>query len=262
MLCGKRVKRLKVLCAAGILFSLLSFPISSAACSYTSCLGDGVELRGDFRVDVKHGGKPLPGVSIRVTRNAEDDSGEALSGITTSDGTLRIENLPSGKYWLNAELLGIDAGSQCFHVAPQPSRNAKTKIKYDWGDLVPASRHIEGRFVYAEPGQGGNRLWNFMHQVEVPINAASLTLSDPFSSKTYSINSDNDGHFSFGGVPDGLYVLHIQGGIASGGRSYESANLLIRLSKTANSDALLLKRTIADFGGCGGVDLELESKQS
>ena len=143
---------MKGLCAAGVLISLLSFPASSPACSTASCLGSGDELRRDFRIDVKHGGKPLPGVSVRITHNTEGDNSEAFSGITSSDGTLRVENLLPGQYWLNAELQGIDAASQCFHVDSQPSRKAKSMVKYDWGELAPASREIEGRFVYAELG--------------------------------------------------------------------------------------------------------------
>jgi hypothetical protein len=253
---------LKRLGAAGVLVLLLSFPISSVACSDVACVGNGVELRADFAVDIRHGDKPLPGVSVHITRNTEGDSTEAFSGITSSDGILRVKNLPAGNYWLEAKLLGIYAGVQCFHINSQPSRKAKSKVRYDWGDLVPASREIEGRFVSAKPGDGGTRLSNYLHQVEVPIDAAVLTLRDPFAGKTYSAVSDADGNFSFDGAPDGLYALHIEGATTPDGDSYESADFLIRRNSSAKWDKLLLKRAIADFGGCGGTGLELEDSRA
>ena len=235
---------------------LILAPISSAfACSAASCIGDGIELTRSFDVGVKHDGKPLRGVNVYITPNAGDGGGAVVSGATSSNGSFRVRDLPPGKYWLDSELLGVSAGSQCFHVEARPSPSARAKIRYDWGDLAPATRTLEGRFVYGDPGQGGTRLWNFLHQVDVPVEAATLSLRSPFGGETYSAASDSYGHFLFALVPEGLYVLHIDAGRTSGGHYYESADLLIRLGRSARSDGILLKDTIADFGGCGGIEL-------
>lgn len=235
---------------------LLLTPISSAfACSTTSCIDDGIELARSFDVGVRHDGKPLRGVSVRITPNGVDGGAAVFSGTTSSNGSFRVKNLTPGKYWLTSELLGVSAGSQCFHVEVQPSASARTKISYDWGDLAPATRAVEGRFVYGEPGQRGTRFWNFLHQVDVPVEAAALSLRSPFRTETYSAASDSNGHFSFALVPEGLYVLHIDAGRTSGGHHYESADLLIRLGKSATSAEFFLKDKIGDFGSCGGIEL-------
>jgi hypothetical protein len=56
----------------GVAFAaLLSvLPNPAFACSAVACIGGGPEMRGDFLVVVKHDGKPLPGVSVRVTSSS------------------------------------------------------------------------------------------------------------------------------------------------------------------------------------------------
>jgi len=243
----------------GIMWLILAPITSSLACSAASCLDDGIELTRSFDVGVKHDGKALPGVSVYITPDGVDGGAAVVSGTTMSNGSFRVKNLSPGKYWLNSELLGVSAGSECFHIGVQPSPSARTKIRYDWGDLAPATEAVEGRFVYGEPGVGGTRFWNFLHQVDVPVEAAALSLRSPFGSETYSAASDSNGHFSFALVPEGLYVLHIDAGRTSGGHHYASADLLIRLGKSARSAEIVLKDTIGEFGGCGGIEVTPET---
>jgi hypothetical protein len=255
---GERGKQLRGLLAVGGLIPLLTFPISSYACSYVGCINKGVELRPDFVVRVTHGDKPLQGVSVLVSSAAEGNVNKLFSGVTAADGSVRVVDLPPGEYWLNAELLGIVAGTECFHVGPRPSRRAKRKVNYEWGDLAPATRQIAGRLIDSQPGQGGAPLWNLLHRVEAPIGEARLKLQDPLSGAVYSTISDSDGHFSFSSIPNGIYVLHVEGGTAPGGRAFESSDHLIWLSDTAKGDMLLLSHRDAGAGSCGGTDLKLQ----
>jgi hypothetical protein len=250
---------LKGLLAVGALIPLLTFPISSSACSSVSCLDKGVELRRDFVVRVTHGDKPLQGVSVRVTSAAEGNVNKLFSGMTAADGTVRVADLPPGEYWLNAELLGIVAGTECFRVGPRPSRKAKKKVSYEWGDLAPATRQVAGRLIDSQPDQGGTPIWNQLHRVDTPVSEAKLKLQDPLSGAVYSTLSDSDGHFSFGSIPSGIYVLHIEGGTAHGGRGFESSDQLVRLSDTAKGDMLLLSHRDAGAGSCGGTYLEFQN---
>jgi hypothetical protein len=242
----------------GVVCLILASISSVFACSAQGCLGDGIELSRNFDVVVKHDGKALQGVSVNVTSNTEYGGGVVVSGTTSSNGIFRVKDLAPGKYWLNAELLGVTAGSQCFHVENRPSASARTNIQYDWGDLAPATRQIAGKFVYGELGQGGTRLLKYLHQREVPIDAATLSLRSPFGNETYKSVSDSNGHFSFPLAPEGVYVLHIDAGRTSVGHHYGSADLLIRLAKNATSDDILLKQMIAGFGNCGGINLTTE----
>jgi len=96
-------------------------PLPAMACSLAACIGHGVETDRNFVVAIKHQGKPLQGVSIRVTA---PDSTIKFSGVTTSKGLLDVEGLVPGDYWLDASFLGVNAAYFCFHVSERPSRKA------------------------------------------------------------------------------------------------------------------------------------------
>jgi hypothetical protein len=216
-------------------------------------------MRRHFVVKVTHGDKPLPGVSVWIASNIEGKGNRLSSSITAADGTANIADLSPGEYWLTAELLGIIAGSECLHVGLQATKKAKSILSYNWGDLAPAVSQIEGKLIDSQPAQSGTPLWNQLHPVEVPIGKARLTLQDPFTGQIKSTLSDAEGHFSFRGVPEGTYVLHIEAGTASGARDYESTDVLFRSSGTAKQRSLLLKRREGFPGSCGGTSLELQN---
>jgi len=120
------------------------FPATALGCSLAGCLNGGVELQRTFVVSVKYAGKLIAGVRVDVKANGES----RLSAITGPDGNARITNLTPGEYWLDTDLLGVSAGSQCFHVAPGWSLRARKRVSYDWAI---------SRLASAEP-RGANRL--------------------------------------------------------------------------------------------------------
>lgn len=227
------------------------FPAAAHGCSMAACLNGGFELQGTFVVSVRHRGKPIGGVRVEIMANGE----RKLSVATGPDGNARITSLSPGEYWLDTDLLGISAGSQCFHIASRSSLRAKKRIAYDWGDLAPGFRRAAGRLIDSEPGKGGSPIWNMIHRVEVPIRGAHLKLQDPIDGTTREATSAEDGSFSFDGMPRGTYVLHAEGGQSD--RDYESTDQLIRIGPTAKRDTLLLVRRDAGGGSCGGTSLEL-----
>jgi hypothetical protein len=216
------------------------------------CNGHGIEVNRNFVVSVKHEGKPLQGVTVKVT---DGTAALRFSGETDSMGSLLITTLPPGDYWLDASFLGINAAYYCFHVSEHSSLRAKHRMKYEWGDFAEDTRRIAGSLVDSQPGTGENSIWNVIHRVKVPITDARLTLQNPFTRKTLSATSDENGAFAIDGVPAGTYVLHIEGG--TGGRQYEPTDLLIRLSPSASSDTLELTRREPGGGSCGTTYLEL-----
>lgn len=238
-------------------FLLCLFPLHGTACSLVGCLDHGIEMNRDFVVVVRHEGKPLKGVTVKVT-----DASAALrfSAETTSTGAASISGLPPGDYWLDVSFLGIGAGYECFHVSERPSRHAKQRVKFEWGDEAPATRRIVGRLVDSQPGTGGNPIWNMIHRVNVPITEARLNLQDPITRRIFPTTSDQNGTFAMDGIPAGIYVLHIEGG--SGGRDYEPTDLLIRLSPSASRDELELTRREPGGGSCGGTSLDLVNTPS
>lgn len=231
-------------------------PLPATACSLAACIDHGLEAERNFTVTIKHQGKPLQGVSIKVTG---PDSTIRFSGLTTAKGLVEVGGPVPGDYWLDATFLGINSAYFCFHVSDRPSHRAKRRMQYDWGDLAPATRHLAGRLVDSQPGTGESPLWNLVHRVNIPIAGAKLTLQNPVTNEIHSALSDQNGSFAFDQIPAGVYVLHIDGG---SGSPYEATDLLIRLSPNANRDRLELVRREVGAGSCGGTSLELISSQS
>src|SRR5277367_3444046 len=251
---------LRLLQIVAILGSLLATSTPSTACSLAGCAGDGAEMRRTFVVDVTHGGKPLPGVAVKVRGfGGERNDSELFSSVTARNGKVIVEDLPPGNYWLYAEFLGISAGSQCFHVASSSSRSAKKQIAYGWGDLAPGVRRMAGRLIDSQPGHGSSPIMNQVNRVDVPIVHAKMKLQNSITAAVYSTESGADGHFAFGDIPPGTYVLHVDGGTVTNGRDYDATNLLVALSDREKWHTLLLSRRETGGGSCGGAYLELRN---
>jgi len=236
--------------------AILQLVYSSAAlgCSMAGCTNNGEEMRPTFTIVVTHDDKPLSGVTFHVTAKGTDQ----FSGSTDEKGIIRVSKLPPGLYWLNGDLLGTGVVYTCFHVAERPSRRAKFKLSYTWGDEAPGTSRIAGSLVDSQPGKGGAPIWNLVHRMDVPIVGASLSLRDPITHAIYLASSDQDGRFSFEGVASGTYVLHIDGG-AAGDRIYDATDQLIRLDNTSTRSFLLFKRREGGGGSCGGTELDLQN---
>jgi hypothetical protein len=243
-------------CAAILLFATL--PAPTFACSLVGCLNRGVELRRSFTTTVTHQGKPLPRVSVQVTGNSENGDHREFSQSTGSDGRAHFSNLPPGDYWIKADLLGIGAGYECFHINASASKHAKKNRTYDWGDDAVSVAQAVGRLVDSQPGQGPSPLQNLLHRVEVPIQNAKLELRKPISDTRYATVSDAKGHLAFGHVPSGIYVLHIEPGPSAGKQPLDVTDLLVEFSESAKRSSLLLMQKDAGGGSCGGMSLEVE----
>jgi hypothetical protein len=217
------------------------------------CLGNGDEMRPSFTILVTHDDKPLAGVRFHIVANGA----ERFSETSDDSGAVHIQKLAPGLYWLNGDLLGTGVVYTCFHVNEKPSRKAKTKLAYTWGDDAPGTSRIAGKLVDSQPGVGGTPIWNLVHRMEVPIVGAALRLQDPITHAVYLASSDQDGKFSFEGIPSRTYVLHIEGG-AAGDRGYDATDEVISLDTSATRNWLVFKRSDAGGGSCGGTELSLE----
>ncbi len=243
-------------CAAILMFTAL--PAPTFACSAIGCLDRGIELSRSFTTTVTHQGKPLPRVSVRVTGNSENGHHREFLQSTGTDGRAHFSNLPPGDYWIKADLLGISAGYECFHINATASKNAKNNRRYDWGDEAVSVAQTAGRLVDSQPGQGPNPLQNLLHRVKVAIPDAKMELREPISGATYTTVSDAEGHFGFEHVPNGIYVLHIEAGPRAQKQRFDATDLLVQFSDSAKRSTLLLTRKEAGGGSCGGMSLEVE----
>lgn len=240
-----------------ILCLLPTIAVPTRACSEVGCVGGGMEMRGHFKVKIRHADRPLFGASVEITGPQNTGDGKKITVTTDEEGIARIEDIAPGDYWLNAKYLRIDAAYQCFHVNERPSRKAKHSLTYDWGDEAPSTQRIAGRLLDSQPGKGGTPIWNLLHRVDVPVVAAKLTLQNATTRVAYHTTSDASGSFAFDGIPNGTYVLHIDAGKIEPDRDYEESDHLISLGLTAKLDSLLLKRQEASGGSCGGTSLVL-----
>jgi hypothetical protein len=240
----------------GIVFSLLLLAVQANASSVVACLDNGFETRRNFVVTVLHEDRPLAGASVEVTTNANSEV-QRFSGITDANGRVRVVGLPPGDYWLKAQLFGIFAAYHCFHVASTPSRKAKGALRYDWGDLAPATSRIAGKLIVTQSGKGESPLLNLLHCTPLPVVGARFKLQSP-TGATYTTRSDEGGRFSFDSIPDGKYVLHVEGG-RTPTREYDSADLLINLNPDAKWNTLLLTRKDSGAGSLGGTSLDLKT---
>jgi len=240
---------------ASIAILLLVYSSAALGCSMAGCTNDGDEMRPTFTIVGRHDDKPLAGVSFHVVAKGSDQ----FSGLTDEKGIIQVPKLSPGLYWLNGDLLGTGVVYTCFHVGEKPSRRAKARLNYTWGDEAPGTSKIAGRLVESQPGKGGTPIWNLVHRTEVPIAGASLRLQDPITHAVYLASSDQDGRFSFEGMASGTYVLHIEAG-AAGDRSYDATDQLVRLDDTATRSFLVFKRRDGGGGSCGGTDLDLQNE--
>lgn len=154
-------------------------------------------------------------------------------------------------------LHGTYAGHNCFHVEDWPTRTAETKLHFTWGSFAPATQRLQGRLSDFRWGKGGTFAWNLSHGVSLPIADAKLSAWNPITNSTYQASSDGQGEFAFGEMPEGTYVLHVEGGRA-GKWDYEGTDLIVRIDHNLSRGATILTRREATLGGCGGTDLEFQ----
>jgi hypothetical protein len=247
------LKYLNAICSVVL---LLSVPKLTSACSLISCsTNDEDEVRRDFTVRVTLGSAPLAKVNTWVTQWPGDEK-KLFTGVTGTDGNVRVSGLPPGEYWLYSELLGISAGGVCLKINSHPSKKAKRIVTFQWGDSAQTTQKVAGRLIDPAPGEGAAFLQNILKHVVDPIPEAKLELRNPLTGAIYTTLSDTDGRFSFGEIPSGTYVIHIEGGLTPAGHEFEPTDLLIQVADTASRNMLLLERS----GGstCGGPTLILE----
>src|SRR5262249_46136782 len=154
--------------------------------------------------------------------------------------------------------LGIGAGYECFHINSSPSRKAKKRRRYGWGDMPVGVRQAAGRFVDSKPGSDGTPIERLIHRVDVPIVGAQLELHQTFDGTIYRTVTDSTGHFLFDKVLDGTYVLHIVGERPSIESPSASNDFLISIGRGAKVGNLLLRKSEASTGGTGGTSIQIE----
>lgn len=231
---------------------LLTGAPEAVACSVPMCLGDGPAFASRFRVRIHHDKRPIVGAIVQI----EGGGTVAFSGVTQSDGTVHVPDLPSGTYWLTASYLDVNAASHCFHIASRPKLWVKRSATYEWGNYPLSMRTATGRFVDSRPSESEtSAILRSIRRTLMPMKDVKVTLQDPFSGQIRAAQSDTDGRFLFAEVQSGLYVLRFEGPGTT--PQIEATSLAIRVGSPALGEELRVTHWGPQAGACGDFRIEL-----
>jgi len=225
-----------------LLIVVLLSPGLSLACESTTICAARTELQRSFTVLVTADGKPVSGVHVEVERNYSKVGKEnkvRFTGTTAADGTVRIPKMKPGHYKLWAEYLGLSVDSdECIDILSHATSKAEKEIHYTWGDDAPSTGAVRGKLTNGELDMKLSFAERLSHRNAVPIAGAAISLRGPSTAEPFVTTTDADGSFSFSGVPDGVYVLHVDAGKSRSGIAHEHSDQMIRVSASAKADDL------------------------
>lgn len=213
--------------------------------------GQWQRARPTFSVRVTHDKKPLSGAT--VTLHGWTPVGTEVESVivTDSNGIARVAGVQPGNYGMTAKFLGIGAWSDCFHVNSNSSILATRRLTIEWGQFPNlSSGQLDGTLVESRPPATGTPLWRASHRAEVALDGVHLNATNVETRAVASATSGVDGTFTFGSLPDGDWVLHIDDS-----DSISGYNLLFRVNARGHGKPLIIERRDS---GCGtGFDVQL-----
>jgi hypothetical protein len=223
------------------------------------CSLQSMELRqvsADLTIVVTHRGRPIAGITIQVVPEKSVDP--VFTGSTDEHGTVLIEGLIVGRYYLTASREGFDAGKEWIEVVAVPDRKTKKRLDFQWEDWSYQTRRVAGTLTGFVPGNTGNKVMDIAHPQETVYPGVDVALRNAFSGEEYRTVSDSAGTFVISSVPDGTYILTIAGGMNSITGTADVTKQVIDVvhsTKVRNSLPLQLKST-----GCYSTEFALAEK--
>ena len=160
-----------------------------------------------FIVRVTVDGAPFAGMRVVLEPEDETLKSEQRETISNSTGTARFSHIKPGRYYVEAQRLGVGTGPGTVIVG---KRGSSEPIGVEWpmrGAYTVTT--LDGRFEWkpftallkTEPPPSSS----------APLSNAKLTLNRIDSEKEIaSVVTDLNGSFSFPAVEPGAYLLHIQ----------------------------------------------------
>jgi len=217
--------------------------VAARADSLVSCSNRGREFAPDLSITVRYADAPLAGVSVSIRKSGEDSES---TQITDADGRVAA-SLSPGDYWLEVGKLGIYADYECFHVNDRPTGKARRSLVLEWGDMPTAVGSVSGLVFRDMPGTQGTPIERITHPIRGPLAGALVRVTSPDETYTREAEGDEKGRFDITGVPDGVYVLHVEAKLTKEGEVV-SSDLLVRVSTEDRSKPMLLK-LVQSVGG-------------
>src|SRR5713101_8361492 len=237
-----------------ILFLLTCAVQASFGCSLRS-----LELRQvspDLKIVVTHRGKAIAGINVEVI--PDKSTGPVFTGTTDERGTVLIRGLMVGRYYLTASHDDLEAGKEWIEVVAVPDAKTKKRFDFQWADWSYQTRRVAGTLSGLVPGNTGNKLMDIVHPKETVYPGVSITLKNAFSGGAYQTVSDGMGAFLIDGVPDGIYILTIAGGMHSISGTADVTSQVIDVISTITRESLPLQ--LKDTG-CYQTEFQLTEDQ-
>jgi len=212
-------------------------------------------VRPDFVVVITHQGQPIRDAEVSVITGAQNAQ-PVFNAKTDDSGSVKVEGLQPGKYYLIAIFEGIEAGREWIEVGGS-SKRTRRSFKFQWADYSERVRRVSGSLSGIKKGETGNPVQDLLHAQRVPERGVQIALRNAFSGERYKTISDSEGKFWFDSLSSGTYILSIAGGARSlSGIMADDSTFVVDLSTSAKSDFL---RLALKDGGCGGAAYDLET---
>jgi len=212
------------------------------------------QVSSHMTVVVTHREKPIAGIKVQVVPEGSPDP--VLTSTTDANGTVLVDGLMAGRYFLTASHEEFDAGKEWIEVVSVPNAKAKKRLNIQWADWSYQTRRIAGTLRGLVRGNTGHPLMDIVHPDATVFPGVAITLKSAFSDDERHTVSDSSGAFIIDDVPDGTYILTIAGGMKSLYGDADVTRQVIDVTRSANSDSLPLQ--LKDTGS--GVDFELADK--
>jgi hypothetical protein len=218
----------------------------------------GLELRqvsSRLTVAVTHRKKPIAGIKVQIIPEKSVDP--VFTGSTDERGIVLIDGLTAGRYYLTASYEEFEAGKEWIEVVAVPNAKIKKRFDFQWADWSYQTRLVAGTLTGLVPGNTGHPLMDIVHPNATVYSGVAITLKNAFAEDERRTISDSTGAFCIDDVPDGIYILTIEGGMKSIAGNADITRQVIDVTRTGTRDSLPLE---LKGTGLGGAEFELADK--
>jgi hypothetical protein len=119
------------------------------------------QVSSRMTVVVTHREKPIAGIKVQVVPEKSVDP--VFTGTTDEKGTIVIDGLMAGRYYLTASYEEFEAGKEWIEVAPVPNAKITKRFDFQWADWSYQTRRVAGTLSGLVPGNTGNKLMDIVH---------------------------------------------------------------------------------------------------
>lgn len=198
----------------------------------------------DLTVAVTHDKAPIAGIEVTVV--PVNSSSPVFARVTNQLGHLYIRGLASGRYLLTAAHCGFEAGKEWIEVVAAADETTTKHFNFEWNSHY-RTRRIAGRLTGLAPGSTGSEWMDIVHPVRAVYGGVAITLRNAFGADEYRTHSNRDGEFLIDHVPEGIYVLTIDGGEQEIGGTADVTSRIVDVSSSETREDLPLELREKDF---------------